>query len=279
MTEVRGALFDGALAIDCYRAVAARIAAQRDIDWVHWTGIDARSGGLEALASPRVRLGAGVACYVVELPSTFEALRASVSRNLREALRRAYNRLKRDGLAISLEVASAPAEVAPALEDFFRLHTARAQLSDTVRHRDVFDHPTCRRFLVDVCTRFAERGALRIYRLRAGGALVATRIGFRLGDTLYLYYSGFDPAYADYGVMTAAVAEAFKAAIAEGLCSVNLSTGRDVWKMGWRPNEIAYREALIFSPHVLGRAKYEALGAAKRAFAQSGVERAFARRA
>jgi CelD/BcsL family acetyltransferase involved in cellulose biosynthesis len=280
MTEVRGALCEAGAEEGSYRAIAVRVAQYHDIDWVHWTGIDTRSDIWSSPFAPSaVRWGDGVVCSIRALPPTFDELRASVSRNLKEALRRAHNRLKRGGLRISLEIARTRADVAPALDDFFRLHAARAELEGTVRHPDVFKHPACRAFLVDVCERLADRQALRIFRLCAGGSLVATRIGFVLGDTLFLYYSGFDPAYAEYGVMTAAVAEALKSAIAEGQRAVNFSTGRDVWKLGWRPIQVTYREALIFSPHFFGRAKYRALGVARRALTQTRIERLFARRA
>jgi CelD/BcsL family acetyltransferase involved in cellulose biosynthesis len=163
------------------------------------------------------------------------------------------------------------------VNDFLRLHAARAALVGTVRHSDVFAHPACRAFLFDVCERFAARGALRIFRLRLDGNLVASRLGFVLGGALYLYYSGVDPAYSRYGAGTIVVAEAMKHAIAEGLASVNLSTGKDPSKLRWRPRELVFREAWIVSSSPLGRAKYQAFRAAERAIVASSAGR-YARR-
>jgi CelD/BcsL family acetyltransferase involved in cellulose biosynthesis len=162
--------------------------------------------------------------------------------------------------------------------DFLRLHAARARLEGTVHHNDVFADAACRAFLSDACERLAARGALRIFRLMLGGEVIATRLGFVLGGSLYLYYSGFDPAYARYGVATTTVAEAMKHAIEERLASVNLSTGKDPSKLRWRPQEVAFREALLVSSTAFGQVKYGAFSAAGRAMGESFVGRLLSRR-
>jgi len=69
-----------------------------------------------------------------------------------------------------------------------------------------------------------------------------------VGDALYLYYSGYDPAFGDYSVMTTTVAEAIKYAIEHGFRRVNLSTGSDVSKTRWNPVARVTRAALLRSP-------------------------------
>jgi CelD/BcsL family acetyltransferase involved in cellulose biosynthesis len=69
------------------------------------------------------------------------------------------------------------------------------------------------------------------------------RIGFVVGDSLYLYYSGYDPEWSRYSVMTTTVAEAIKYAIAHRLKTVNLSSGNDVSKTRWGPRELQYTSA------------------------------------
>jgi CelD/BcsL family acetyltransferase involved in cellulose biosynthesis len=272
MTEVRGLLCEPALGRACYAAIREELERSIGaVDWLRWSGMDERHGAREVFSCPEVRWSNDVVCYVVELPASWEELRSSRPRNLKESLRKCYNSLRRDGLDVFQQVVSAKADVAPALEDFFRLHTQRAQLEGTVDHSDVFGHPARRAFLVDVCERFAERGALRIFRLHVGGALAATRIGFVLGDCLYLYYSGFDPAYAKYSVMTTCVAEAIKFAIAERLRWVNLSTGEDASKLRWHPQSLVFHEGLLMANGAIGRAKYEVVRAVSSAIMQRTV--------
>jgi CelD/BcsL family acetyltransferase involved in cellulose biosynthesis len=64
-----------------------------------------------------------------------------------------------------------------------------------------------------------------------------------VADSLYLYYSGFDPQWARYSVMTTTMAEAIKYAIAQGLNTVNLSPTKDISKTRWGPREVIYRSA------------------------------------
>ena len=64
------------------------------------------------------------------------------------------------------------------------------------------------------------------------------RLGFIVGDSLYLYYSGYDPIWARYGVMTTTVAEVLKYAIACGIKTVNLSSGQEVSKTRWGPRQV-----------------------------------------
>jgi CelD/BcsL family acetyltransferase involved in cellulose biosynthesis len=89
------------------------------------------------------------------------------------------------------------------------------------------------------------------------------RLGFQMGKTLYLYYSGWDAAYGRYSVMTTLLAETIKDAIARGLTSVNLSTGNDVSKTRWRPQEIRYHSRIEVAPGLAAVARYSAFRAAR----------------
>ncbi|MBV9946039.1 MAG: GNAT family N-acetyltransferase, partial [Myxococcales bacterium] len=190
--------------------------------------------------------------YYLHLPATWPEFKATLGRNIKESLRRCYNAPKRDGIVPRLEVVSARADVPRVLDDFFRLHRARASCEDTIHHNDVFESPAAKAFLLDVCQRFAARGAFRMFRLLVGERVVANRIGLVLGDSLYLYYSGFEPAFGRYSVMTTVVAEAIQYAIANRLRMVHLSTGHDVSKMRWGPLERRHREWLVVSPSLRG---------------------------
>jgi CelD/BcsL family acetyltransferase involved in cellulose biosynthesis len=189
----------------------------------------------------------------LNLAPSWEEFKAKLGRNIKESLRRCYNAPKRDGVSLEFEVIDDYSDVRPAIQDFFRLHSARATLTDTVRHNDVFGSLPARNFLVDVSQRYARLGAFRAFRLKVAGEVVATRLGFVLGDNLYLYYSGFDPSFGKYSVMTTVLCEAIKYAIAKGYRIVNLSTGADESKLRWSPVQTLHQELLIVSPSLRGR--------------------------
>jgi len=248
ITEQRGLLALPEWRGEAYRALvehALRHSENWDSMLLSGVPVDLDLGALAS--SPDFTWVGQTADYVLTLPDSWAAFRTALPRNIKESLRKCYNSLKRDGLEFQLQVAESVDSVQPALERFFALHDARAKRSDTVHHYNIFSTAEAQFFLTDVCRRFAARGALRIFQLVIGGQVVAVRIGFILNDTLYLYYSGYDPAFAQYSVMTTTVAEAIQYAIRNGFSQVNLSTGNDVSKARWEPTERVTRQALLMS--------------------------------
>jgi CelD/BcsL family acetyltransferase involved in cellulose biosynthesis len=242
ITEVRAPLVQPGYEALTARAVQDRLTIIGDWDWVHWTGI---SEDFAAALSVRGKLQRQPALsdYVLDLPSSWEEFRGGLKRNIRESLRHCYNSLRRDKHRFELKVIEAPGEVHGALERFLDLHVRRANLRNTVIHPNRFESRVARDFLFEVCERLAQRGVLRIFQLEVDSRTVAMRVAFEVRDSLYLYYSGFDPAWARYSVMTTTVAEAIKYAISKGLKTVNLSPTQDVSKIRWTPRQVDYRAA------------------------------------
>lgn len=239
----------------------------RDWDWLCWTGLRhaGPEGSLPAPVAGQARWTRDVPDYFLPLPATWEELKASLPRNIKESLRKCYNSLKRDGHAASFAVVSRPEDVPAAMARFFELHAARAQDSQSVARPDRFTTLQARGFLLDYARHMAERGQLRIFQLAIAGTVVATRVGFVLGRELYLYYSGYAAEdWGQYSVMTTVVAETLKWAIAEGFAVVNLSTGTDVSKTRWRPDSVTFSEAVQLSPTRRGRLAYQALDGLRR---------------
>jgi CelD/BcsL family acetyltransferase involved in cellulose biosynthesis len=218
-------------------------------DRLHWGGVPAEQS--EALGLPPP--WRSVEDYYLRLPGSWQELASGLSRNMKEALRKCYNSLKREGHAFTFHAAGRPEDVNVALNEFFRLHRARAQLADTVTHNDSFGTGRARRFLRDYAHRMAQRGQLRIFQLIIDETVVATRIGFVLGTQLYLYYSGYSPHWRKFSVMTTLTVEAVRWAIEQRLEIVNLSTGRDHAKLRWQPAVVEYTDHTLKSPASQGR--------------------------
>ena len=181
--------------------------------------------------------------FVLDLPPSWEELRSRLKRNIRESLRHCYNSLKRDGHRFEFQVIEDAAAVRQGLDRYLVLHTMSANVANVTHaatHADRFASRNCRKFLYAICDRLAARGAVRLFALKIGGQIIAMRLGFVVDDSLYLYYSGYDPAWARYSVMTTTVAEALKYAIARGFKTVNLSPGREISKVRWGPHQIDF---------------------------------------
>ena len=244
LTEIRTPLIQPGYEWLTVRAVYASLARVGDWDWIQWNGISA------ALADAmhgemRPEWQAKTLDYVLDLPPSWEKMRAGLKRNTRESLRHCYNSLRRDGHKFEFIVARDPPEVRQALKRFLELHAMRANTSWGTRHPNQFAGPTLQSFLRTLCERLAARDSVRVFQLRIGNEIVASRIGFAVGDSIYLYYSGFDPTWARYSVMTTTVAETFKYAIEHGFRTVNLSIGREQSKLRWRPRVVEFHSAIV----------------------------------
>ena len=227
---------------------------KKEWNWVQWHGLHydspaatwLRHTGLQPWRETEPN-------YYLILPESWEEFKSKLSRNIKESLRKCYNSLKRDGYEFSFRVVAEPAEIPEALDLFFTLHSARAVAPVAVRHRNVFAPPRRREFLKEYAEKMAGRHCLRIFQLVIGDTVVATRIGFVLGDELYLYYSGYDPQWGKYSVMTTVVSESIKWAIEQGFKIVNLSIGTDVSKTRWKPSEIHFCDGAQVAPNLQSR--------------------------
>jgi CelD/BcsL family acetyltransferase involved in cellulose biosynthesis len=199
---------------------------------------------------------------VLALPGTWEEFRRTRPRNVRESLRKCYNSLERDGHAWRFRALDSGADVEAALERFFDLHGRRAERVHSVAHLDYFAAPQARRFLSGLVGRLGRCGAARMFQLEVSGEVVAMRLGFRFGTNLYLYYSGYDPAWGRHSVMTTVVAEAIRHAIESGATTVNLSSGADVSKTRWRPREVGYLEGVALGRGIRARLAHRSFRAA-----------------
>jgi len=179
--------------------------------------------------------------FLLRLPHTWEEFAAPLTRNTKEAIRKAHNAMKRDGVDPEFEVFSSSSEILNLLPLFFDLHRRRAHVGRAVRHPDVFRKVRHQDFLRSVIETMGEEDIVRLFVLKIRGRIVAMRLAFVMKDTLYLYYSGFEPEFGRYSVMTRLVVEIIKWSIQNGLSMINLSSGRDRSKTRWNPEVIRYR--------------------------------------
>jgi CelD/BcsL family acetyltransferase involved in cellulose biosynthesis len=159
-------------------------------------------------------------------------------------------------------VAREPGDIRKALGRFLELHAMRANMAWGTKHSNCFSRQSLQDFLYDVCDSLAARDGVRLFQLRIGSQIVASRIGFVVGNSVYMYYSGFDPAWARYSVMTTTVVEAFKYAIAHGFGTVKLSLTGEQSKLRWRPRLVEFRTALVGRQSLSSRIKCGAYRAA-----------------
>jgi CelD/BcsL family acetyltransferase involved in cellulose biosynthesis len=244
LTEIRNPMVQPGYERSTVAAVHETLSQLRAWDWVLWSGIGAElAAAMESEIVPA--WNKLTHDYVLDLPPSWDEFRAGLKRNIRESLRHCYNSLRRDGHAFEFTVARAPHEIRPALERFLALHAARASSPLGPKHPNWFATAPLQTFLYDVCERLAAADAVRVFQLCLGGEVVAARIGFAIDDSIYLYYSGFDPAWSRYSVMTTLVAEIFRYAISQGVQTVNLSLTGEQSKLRWGPRLVVLHSAFV----------------------------------
>jgi CelD/BcsL family acetyltransferase involved in cellulose biosynthesis len=256
ITEIRGVI----CRLDNQDAVVRALLEyfsllKSELDVFLWRGV--RNVGIAA--DTLVQLG-GLAnddilpCYLLDLPESWEKLLAGLSSNMRKSIRKSYEFLERDGHKFLFRSQNQPEQLSAALECFFSLYAARSRAQGMKTHLDrLTGHPRHRAIIADFAKEMAQRGQLHMLQLEIEGTVVATRIGFQLGDDLYLYFSGYDPKWRKYSVMTTLMAETIKWAIKNGMKRINLSTGSDPGKLRWRPDEVKYHNSVSVSPTLRGR--------------------------
>ncbi|MBC3861184.1 GNAT family N-acetyltransferase [Undibacterium jejuense] len=179
--------------------------------------------------------------FVLHLNDDWHTFKAKLKRNIKESLRHCYNSLKRDQLHPELKLIEGSENLKLNITKFFALHTARASADADVSHPDYFAKAQHKDFILALLDSEFSRRCI-MFSLELNGEPVAMRLGFKMNDELYLYYSGYDLTYSKYSVMTTLVAETIQWAITQKIQRINLSVGEDVSKTRWGPEVINYVE-------------------------------------
>lgn len=160
----------------------------------------------------------------VELTGDWEAYLGQLSKKDRHELRRKLRRLMSAG-GVELQVVTAPDEAAEKLDTLFHL------MRISSHHKEEFlDRPGMEAFFRDMTRTMAEAGMIRFYFLTFDGQPVASVLNFDVGGVLYMYNSGYDPAYAQYAVGLMSKALLIREAIESGRSCVDFLRGDESYK-------------------------------------------------
>jgi hypothetical protein len=232
------------LAIPGHERIAMEAVLNRALDVPGWDWIELSAVGgqlavwdeilnqphLSGLEVDREPL---VSIPLMALEPSWEAQRKVMKRNIKESIRHCYNALRRDNheqVFVPDGGLSNPIEAAKRLVE---LHHRRSKVQSRRWHRDNFADDSVRAFEVDALSRMHGSGHARFAELAIDGNIVASRACLEAHGALYFYYSGFDPLWWKYSVMTLVVTEAIKDAISRALSTVNFSPGLDDSKSRW----------------------------------------------
>jgi CelD/BcsL family acetyltransferase involved in cellulose biosynthesis len=159
----------------------------------------------------------------VTLPESWEEHVASLSKKDRHELRRKQRRLQSLG-ALELRTYTSPSEVAEHVPQLMRF------MVESRSDKANFLTEQMGRFFHEMSRTMAEEGLVRLYELELDGQAVASVLCFDQGGQLYLYNSGYDPAYAQHAVGLVSKALCMQDAVELNKHCVDFLRGREPYK-------------------------------------------------
>lgn len=236
--ELRQVLLRPGDGTELLTVLLAHVATTAVCDWIEFATYGQGSAAKDALmdALPdgfAVELESEDPVPILPLAESWDAQRRTLKRNIKESIRHSYNSIERDGLEYEVLLGAEERSCADRVAAFIALHRSRAALTGTVPHTDQFAEAKQRAFLAHVAPRMMETGHLGFAEVRIAGSAAASRIYMDAPRCRYLYFSGFDPAWWRYGVMTLLVTECVKDAISRRRGAINFSPGGDQSKTRW----------------------------------------------
>ena len=205
------------------------LTLDRDQAWFEPAWVQASTAPVPFYTHRRVR-----ACVILPLQGTWEQLKSSRKRNLKESLRRGRNRLEKSGLPWEVRTLTGAGLDEAAIDRFFALHSQRSTFGgSTSTHIDAYGDTRQRAFLRGLLPELAAAGEASIIELRVGGVVAATQLALHAARCSYVHSSGMDPDYWDYSPVTLLQAQVVINGIDRGDEVVNFSPGPNVAKMRW----------------------------------------------
>jgi CelD/BcsL family acetyltransferase involved in cellulose biosynthesis len=179
------------------------------------------------------------------------------SRNLRESVRRARNRLTRDfGSDWAVTRVVDPEPLGRSLDSLVQLHRERSTLAGRRSHDDRASTAAVRRYLGDVVARHTGSGSVSCYELRARGTLIAQLLTFHAPAATYCSLSGLTATAWQYSPTTLLQWQAYQDTRADGRRAFSLSTGPDQAKLRWSRELRVHPEFVVISPRPGARLAY-----------------------
>jgi CelD/BcsL family acetyltransferase involved in cellulose biosynthesis len=170
-----------------------------------------------------------VPCPVRRLPSTYEALLASLPSRLRTSVRSSRRKLQQQhAFEFGLHVREDALD--EALATFFRNHESRWRGKG---QEGAFVHPARRLFYALLTPRLLRRGWLRFFHLTLDGRVVAQQYCFAVDGTVMLLQEGFDFAHAQDNVGNVLRACVFEHLIESGAECYDFLAGDSRHKQSW----------------------------------------------
>jgi CelD/BcsL family acetyltransferase involved in cellulose biosynthesis len=181
---------------------------------------------------------------VLELPTSWRALKAGLSKSMRDNVVYYPRKLEREAGPWNIRVARTPEEIAQATASLIGLHRQRSRSATGIPHKDHIPGLAQAGFLEDLFQRLAHRGEVSLATLHVGGETVAAQAFLESPGCVSVYYSGYHERWYRYSPLTVITAHMIQDAIARGVRRFEFPPGATPWKLRWGPREGLSREEI-----------------------------------
>jgi CelD/BcsL family acetyltransferase involved in cellulose biosynthesis len=220
---------------ECVRNILGYLNDVKDWDWIELKEIPESvnySKQLFADSSLRLEVKERVCnqCPYISLPKTFENLKKSFGRNLRQNLNRNLRKIRENHSVDLKRFDEAGFSVKEAMNLFVKLHEMKWKSEG---QPGAFAEETFRNFHTDVAELFARNGWLGIYFLMVDGEPVATQYTFEYIQKMYYYLAGFLPKYKNFSVGNLLIMFLLRQCIEKGFTEYDMMRGNEAYKLIW----------------------------------------------
>jgi CelD/BcsL family acetyltransferase involved in cellulose biosynthesis len=239
-----------------YRAIWDALMASRDQWDVLQLSRVVRGSATDAAMSqfaidarcPTGRWEGDVSPYLA-LTGTWDDYYRSLPGKFRQNLRNRLSRLVRVGEP-RLEILDDASALAGAREDALRLEASGWKRESGTA---ICCDPAVQRFYTLLADRATARGWLRLMFLTVGGQRIATSYGSRYRNRLFLFKTGYDPAFATCSPFKLLTYFAIQDAYGAGLDEVDFLGDEEPWKLEWTQTTRPHDWLFVFSGSVRAR--------------------------
>jgi CelD/BcsL family acetyltransferase involved in cellulose biosynthesis len=172
----------------------------------------------------------GVRSPYLELPRTWDALLASVSRNLRSQLGNRRRALEREGRLRFRTTIGGEEELERDLDAFLRVESSGWKAGSGTA---ILSDPRTERLYTDFARAAAAAGWLRLHVLELDGVPVAADLNCVFAGGTFLVKTGFDERYRRFSPGLVLRGEVLRTAIQEGSRFYDFLGGPDGYKLRW----------------------------------------------
>ena len=198
------------------------------------------------------------------LTGTWDQYFAGLTGKFRQNVRNRTSGLTKLGEPV-LETLDDSAAILAGRDDAFRLEASGWK---DKAGTSVMADPATHRFYSLLAERASTSGWLRLLFLSVNGQRIAVSYGSCYANRLFLFKTGYDPAFARYSPFKLLTSLAIRGAFADGLSEVDFLGDAEPWKLEWtastRPHDWLYVFARTGRAELVRRAKFQIVPALKR---------------